>query len=464
LILTVLGTHLGGDQRRLPAPVLFERVDQELEELRPRLSLPEITGKGYCEAWLRQGYLLRRPAADSREETLELSDGALRALAFLGSLERHRQAVTESRLATILERIHDLAIQTDPEASTRLAALETQRDAIDQEIERVRRGDFEPLEARRARERARDILALAEQLPSDFARVRTEIESINHTLRMRLIDDTGARGDVLDEVFFGIDHLESSEAGRSLVGFHDLINDPESSSTFDDDLDSLLDRDFAGSLEPAERRSLRTMVPAMQNSSREVRDVMTSLSRSLRRFVQSRQQAESRRVHLALREALKTAAAAAPNTRLYQKLDLTLALTSAPIRSVTAPALFNPAEARSAGTVTTAAPEVVDLAEVAHLTRLSDIDYPELTNAINDLLAKRGSVTLGEVLDSHPASQGIASVIGLMVLGEKHGRALATSRQIAWRSPTGRERLGLAPDYLFEHPLPGHFAHRRSLR
>ena len=283
LILTVLGAHLGADQRRLPAAVLFERVDSELEDLRlePEFGLGETTGKGYCETWVRQGYLTRRPAAESREETLELSDGALRALAFWRSLEQRRAAVTESRLATILERIHDLAIQTDPDASTRLVSLRARRDVLDEEIARVERGDFEPLEVQRAQERARDILALAEQLPSDFAYVRTEIEAINHRLRMRLIDDTGSRGDVLDEVFFAIDHLEGSEAGRSLVGFHDLINDPESSSTFDEDLDALLERDFADSLAPGERRALRTMVPSMQNSSREVRDVMTSLSRSL---------------------------------------------------------------------------------------------------------------------------------------------------------------------------------------
>jgi hypothetical protein len=462
IILTVLGEHLGSDQRRLPAAVLFERVDQELEELRPALGLGDATGKAYCEAWVRQGYLIRRPATETRDQTLELSDGALQALAFLRSREQRSRAVTESRLATILERIHDLAIQTDPDATSRLVALRARRDAIDHEIDLVERGEFTPLATARASERTRDILSLAEQLPSDFAQVRAEIEAINHGLRMRLIDDAGSRGDVLEEVFFEIDHLEGSEAGRSLVGFHDLINDPESSTVFDDDIDVLLEREFAESLSAAERRALRTMVPVMQSSSREVRDVMTSLSRSLRRFVHTQQHARSRKVHLALREALKAAAAAAPAVAPYTRLEVTLPLTSVPIRSVSSVNLHNPADSHSAEEITTQRPEVVDLREVAHLTRLSDIDYAELTAAVNDVVAHRGAATLSEVLDAHPATQGVASVIGLMVLGERHGRPLPGSREMVWRSPTGRERRGLVPDYLFERALPTRSPTRRA--
>ena len=462
LILSVLGAHLGGANRRLSGPVLFEQVDQDLVELRPRLGLAETTGKGYCEEWTRQGYLVRRPEAQTREETFELSGGAQQALAFLASLVGRRQAVTESRLATILERIHDLAIATNPDAATRLAALEQRKQAIEQQIAQVVAGEFEPLPAERATERTRDILSLAEFLPADFTQVRTDIESINHDLRLRLIDDQSPRGSVLEDVFLGIDHLEGSEAGRSLVGFHDLINNPESSSTFDDDLDALLERPFAEALSPPERHLLRTMIPALQDLSREVMGVMTSLSRSLRRFVQSRGHEESSMVHRALREALRAAAAAAPAVAPISKVPVTLHLTSVPIRSVAALGLHNPAESRSAEVVTSVGTQVVDLAAVARLTRLSDIDFRELSRAVNRTLAKQGAATLAEVLQDSPPTQGVASVVGLMVLGEKHGTALEARSHITWRSPTGCERTGSAPNYLFDQPLPGQPAAVRS--
>lgn len=71
----------------------------------------------------------------------------------------------------------------------------------------------------------------------------------------------------------------------------------------DEDIDALLERPFARSLSVEQRAQLRRLLPVMQDSSSEIHRVMTSLSRSLRRFVQSEELAEERQVHQLLREA-----------------------------------------------------------------------------------------------------------------------------------------------------------------
>src|SRR5690606_25409024 len=132
-------------------------------------------------------------------------------------------SVTESRLTTLSSQLQALARDSDPRTQTRLAALRAERDALDRQIEAVESGDFPVLDGVRAVERSVEILALAEEVPGDFARVRAELEGLNRELRARILDDDGNRGDTLGEVFRGVDLIGSSDAGRSFTGFYDMI-------------------------------------------------------------------------------------------------------------------------------------------------------------------------------------------------------------------------------------------------
>ena len=88
------------------------------------------------------------------------------------------------------------------------------------------------------------------------------------------------------------------------------------------------------------------------------------------------------------------------------------------------------------------------------MARESDIDYAELTRNVNRTRARLGAVTLGEVLLACPATQGVASVIGLMVLAERHAAKLSSRVILTWESPKGEARRGVAPDYLFDKNVP----------
>lgn len=445
----ILGEHLAGEAKRLPAPVLFERIDEDLAVLRDHgFDLPR-TAQAYCTDWRNDGILIRRVADDAREETFELSDGALVAIRFVAQLAVPRASVTESRLTTILDRVHDLAIATDPDATTRLAALRAERDRIDAEIERVGAGDYEVLSPARAVEQVRDILSLAEEIPADFARVRTAMEQLNRDLRTRLIEQAESRGTVLDDIFRGVDHLAESDAGRSFDGFYSLILDAEQTTAFEDDVADLLERDFAGELTAEQARLLRRMLPTMQDSSAEIRDVMTSFSRSLRRFVQSQELAEDRAINRRLQQAQRAALELAEHVAPYARTELELALSSVPTSSSAALSLHNPADAQTAEDVATRRAEPVDLANLRHLARLSEIDLKELRHNVDDAVRHRGAVTIAEVLALHPATQGVASVIGLLVLAEQHAGPLDGTEHVHWTAGSGARRYGTVPRYLF---------------
>src|SRR5690606_14881355 len=142
----LLERHLGAARRRLPVEQLADRIDDDLPELRRAgFELP-YSGWFYVSEWIDEGVLVRRRAAGQGDagETAELSDGALVALRFVARLRRPHPAVTPARLGAVLDGLHALAAEADPDPEARLASLLEQRAALDARIERVRRGDTEP--------------------------------------------------------------------------------------------------------------------------------------------------------------------------------------------------------------------------------------------------------------------------------------------------------------------------------
>lgn len=435
--------------RRRPAPEVFELIDGDLQDLRDHgFDLPQ-TAQAYCAEWRTEGILIRRASEEAREETLELSQGAMAAIHFVTQLAEPRQAATESRLSNIFAALRQLAQDTDPSVTSRLAALRAEQDRIAAEIERVQAGDFEVLDADRALERARELLALADEIPSDFARVRSELESINRDLRERLISQEGSRGNVLEDIFRGVDHLAESEAGRSFNAFFSMILDAEQSTEFEDSVASVLERDFAGNLTARQTRFLRRMLPQLQDLSGEIHEVMTNLSRSLRRFVQSQEFQEDRRINELLRASLRDGVELSSQVRVWQPTGLSLDLTSIPLGSVSAFSLHNPADSETVTLVESRPPEPVDLRELRELARASEIDMNELVTNVNDVFLRRGAVTIPEVLEDYPATQGVASVVGLLVLAEAHAKALDGEEPVRWHSSRGVARHGMVPRYLF---------------
>lgn len=206
----VLNEHLGGEVRRRPVAELHELVDEDLTALREAGMEASRTARAYCDQWRRAGVLVRSAAPGARGETYELSAPAEAAIRFLVHSERPRAVVTQSRLATISAQVGRLARDSDSTAAGRLSALRAERDALDIEIARAEAGEFTPLDGPQAAERLAEIVALAEQIPGDFARVRNEITALNRSLRERIVSLDSSRGEVLDDVFRG-------EIGRAHV-------------------------------------------------------------------------------------------------------------------------------------------------------------------------------------------------------------------------------------------------------
>ena len=204
----------------------------------------------------------------------------------------------------------------------------------------------------------------------------------------------------------------------------------------------------------------------MEDAGAEVNQVMTGLARSLRNYVTSEEFAEDRRMVEMLREA-RTAAADAVSgegdgVRAYRKMETPLVRIGMPVTSVSALALRNP----GAETVENAPQDVpsaaVDPAALLAAVRVSEIDLEELQANVRAVLEERvaeaeqdaqsgspATASIAQVLHRRPATQGLASVVGLLHLAIRHGTTVDDTEQVIWDDETGSPRSATIPRWIF---------------
>lgn len=449
VVIALLQSLFMDAEKALPSSVLHERLARDIDALRATgEDLPQAP-QAYVSEWLGQGWLTRRFPAGAPEEEYELSAEALTALRFVTGLLKPRTTATESRLSVVIHQISKLAEETNTSPEARLAALRAERDRIDKAIEEVGRGGVKTLEPDRAIERAREVIALAQELAADFRSVRDEFERLNRGLRQSLMENEGSRGDVLEQLFAGVDLIGESDAGRTFNAFWRLLTDSEQAATLRESLDEVTGRPFARQLESHERKFLLGLTGALLNEGRGVHDVLQHFARSLKSFVQSREFLEHRRLHGLLKEATQTALQAKEQVRPNEQVGFELMQSSSRIRSVSQWALYDPAQRVTDSSMQAAEPSELDLETVSELVRQSEIDFRTLRAHLRAILERQSQVTIGQVLTEFPAEQGLGSVVGYVALGAKYGEVTDSTEVVSWAGDDATQRRAKVPTIYF---------------
>ncbi|HET9644234.1 MAG TPA: DUF3375 domain-containing protein [Burkholderiaceae bacterium] len=449
VVIALLQSLFIGSDKSLPSSVLHERLGRDIDALRASGEELPQTPQSYVAEWLNQGWLTRRFPAGASEEEYELSADALTALRFVAGLLKPRTTATESRLSLVIQQISRLSDETNTSPQARLAALRAERDRIDRAIAEVERGHVKALPNDRAIERAREIIALAQELAADFRSVRDEFERLNRGLRQSLMENEGSRGDVLEQLFAGVDLIGESDAGRTFNAFWRLLTDSEQSATLRESLDEVAGRPFARTLESHERKFLLGLTGALLNEGRGVHDVLQHFARSLKSFVQSREFLEHRRLHNLLKDATQAALSAKHLVRPNEQVGFDLMQSSSRIRSVSQWVMHDPAQRVTDSSMRDAELSELDLETVSELVRQSEIDFRTLKRHIRTMLEKHSQASIGQVLTEYPAEQGLGSVIGYIALGARHGEITDGSEVIVWEGTDAVQRQARVPAVYF---------------
>jgi len=442
IVIGLLQSHLYDSERKLPASIFHERINRELEELRAQGKYFPQTAQGYIADWLAAGYIERRFSAGAAEEEYELSVASVEVIRFVSTIENPHSAATESRLALVIQALAKLAGDTDTDKAKRISRLELEREKIDREIEAVQKGKMIVIKPESALERTREIISLADELTGDFRRVRDQFDLLNRSLREKLIDDEGSRGETLKSLFSGMDLISDSEAGRTFSAFWRLLTDPEQSAVLEDALENVMSREFISQLDLKDRRSLLRMTANLLEQGGAVHEVMQTFARSLKNFVQSREYLEQRRLNQLLNEAQRSALKLKDKLKTTEEINYTLMLTSGRLRSLSQWALYDPSQEAFADGMRDGDVPDLDMDFLAGLVAGSEIDFRTLRENVRSVLETRTQASICDILEMYPASQGLGSIVGLVSLGSKHGCVSDNQETVSWIGPAGSGGCG----------------------
>jgi hypothetical protein len=445
-IIGLLRGMLLDEERRLPASLLHERLARQLDDLRGAgHDLPQ-TAQAYAADWLAAGWLERSLPESASEEQYELSTAAIAAIRFVSSLDEQRSAATESRLSLVIGQLARLAEESETDLQRRLQHLEAEQARISSEIESLRAGRAPPLDDARALERARETIALADELAEDFRRVRDEFSRLNRDFREDLAGDERQRGVILEALFAGIDLIAESESGRSFVAFWNLLTDAEQSSRLDDSIGTILTRPFARELSRRERGFLLQLTRTLLTRGGEVHEVLHRFARGLKGFVQSREFLEQRRLDALLKHAQAGALQLRDAMRPEREIGMALELSSTRLHSLSQWRAFDPDERGVDASVRRGSALDLSLESIGELVAQSEIDFRRLREHLHAVLEQRQQCSIGQVLTQFPAEQGLGSIVGYLTIGSRHGVISRDSFEtVEWCGNDGGRRAARIP-------------------
>jgi peptide deformylase len=436
VIIAMLRVLLFDRAEPLPSSQFLEQLSRHLEDVRAAGYDMSRSPSAYANEWVRNGYLVRRMPAnrhDGMEEIYELTPEAGNAIRFVNGLERPRAFATESRLASVINQMTRLAEETDANPHSRISALMSERERIDRELDAIRAGQIRTLSDERAVERAREVLGQAEALIGDFRRVREAFERLSRDIRQQLLSESENRAEVLDAFFRGLDLIAESPDGKAFDGLWRLLNEPQQRALFEEALDAIIHRSFTRRLDEDDRRALRNLLGRLLKEASSSNNVMLSLSRSLRSFVQSKEYIEHRRMTDLLRAANTAAMAALEHVKPWTRImGYQFTRTSADVHSLDSYNLLNP-RLRAANTDMALAEESdVSMADVAEQMRRAEIDLVALERDVRTVVSEASPATVSEVLKRFPARQGLGTIAGLLSLSNRFGFEAPGTEVVSW--------------------------------
>ncbi len=364
----------------------------------------------YLDDWANEGFLRKFYPPDANEACYDLTPDAERALEWVSELSGRGFVGTESRLKALVDAIRELAYGAAFDPEERKRELLRQRAALDGELERLERGEAEPLDDTRVVERYYGIEDAARRLLADFKQVEQNFRDLDRDTRERIIASEGARGGVLKDLFEHRDAIMASDQGKSFQAFWAYLMSLETR----EELQGLVARVLGLDAVKNAPRSfpLESLDAGLVAGGARVQRMTWRLNEELRNFLDERSRREARMAGKLIDEWKRLALARKDDPPLGRSFlevegdpDLTLVMDRP---------LFRP----EADTVIRERPAALG-APAAPTDALYDqdsVDLGELAARLRVALAEDGQACVSRLAERWPPTQGAAELVGYLRL------------------------------------------------
>ncbi len=420
LIISFLHRQFKREQRiAVPLPELAERLADTLEALNEQApgSFPR-PAHSYLTEWAdeRHRFVRITTPASSDQPLVELTADAERAIGWLEELHGQAFVSTESRFLYIVQLLREIVQKSTEDPTARLAQLEQQRDALQQQIDQIREtGIVDDLyTTTQLKERFFEACNGARQLLRDFRLVEERFRGMARALQEAQLQANAQKGALVAYVLDADAELKSSDQGRSFYTFWDFLMAPSQQ----DELYRLLEAvQQQADLQPVihEGKILRHLPMHLLGAGEKVVQSNAGLAQQLRRMLDEQNIAERRRVRAIVSEIKQLAFRA---TGLPPDEAAFIELEGPPeVHLVMEHGLWEPGESFSVSAQPSSTPDILpERDELLSLHTQFYIDKAMLARRIEALLEIRSQITLAEVLEYYPPEKGLAEVLAYCAL------------------------------------------------
>ncbi|HVB21687.1 MAG TPA: DUF3375 domain-containing protein [Ktedonobacteraceae bacterium] len=403
----------------IPFAELTERLADMLEALNEQVpdSFPQ-SAPSYLTEWADEQHRYLRITTPTSSDTplVELTAETERAIGWVEELHGQPFVGTESRFLHIVQLLRDIVQKSTQDPAERLAQLEQQRDALQQQINQIRAtGIVDDLyTTTQLKERFFEACDGARQLLRDFRLVEDRFRDIARALQQAQLESNVLKGDLVAFVLDADTELKSSDQGRSFYTFWDFLMAPLQQ----DELYGLLNAiQHQTDLQPVihQGRILQHLPSNLLAAGEKVVQSNAGLAQQLRRLLDERSIAERHRVRAIVSEIKKMAFRVA-STSVDEVAFIELE-GPPEARLVMEYALWEPGETFSLS----ALPVNADDAEppfddLVTLHTQFHVDKLVMYRNIEELLQVYSQVTLADVLVHYPPEKGLTEVMAYCTL------------------------------------------------
>lgn len=394
--------------------VEYHDEDDEIKSDRLVLAFDE-KAKLYIDRWI-DTYYLRNVMDDAQKEPLVFLSKQVEKVFQVFELLKDREFVgTESKFKDIFTKLRDIIENANPDKEKRLAELEKRKQAIDEEIRKIKiDGYVSTYEDYQVKSRYEEVNRLANELIGDFKEVEDNFKEITRKIYERQQQSDLSKGKLLAETFDALYELKSTDQGKSFYAFWQFMLDDISQSDFQkltkEVYEVLEDRGIEVS-----SRSLRKLKSMLHLAARKVLDKNSVLADKLSREIVAKDQLESRKARELIASIRQLA---------IQQIDRPPAQEHY-LEIQGNPDVFLPLERKlgekpETDLHTTKAElaniSIQDIEELSKIYSADLIDKQQLLSNIYDLLQFKTQISLKEVINAKGLDKGLAELLAYVTL------------------------------------------------
>lgn len=369
----------------------------------------------------RHGYLRKYYGYESDEPLYELTPEIEKLLAWTAGLQKQEFVATESKLKIIMNLLKELEFETNLSDEERIASLQAQKRAIDQEIEAIEHRQDLRFDARKIKEHFMQIQKNSSELLSDFREIEHNFRRLNQEAKESIANANSTKGEVLGEIFEIEDVIRQSNQGQSFYAFWDFLMDVEQIAQLDRLLENLYHIPQIEEMD--KQRRMENLKYNLLSAGEKSHKILTKLIEQLRRFIDDKLWVENRRI-LELAQSIEQKAMRIKEHPPTQREFFMIDGVKISVESIASKVLFVPTAKESFSHELKAEVLEVDLSK---LYAQVYVDELLLQQNIRKLLQQRPQFTLKELNESYPIKKGVSELVVYLKIAQNMKNAYLDS-------------------------------------